>query len=666
MAVDKKIKKRVKKVREEINYHNYRYYVLNDPVISDSEYDRLMKELKSIEEKHPELVTSTSPTQRIGEELTGGFNTVTHSVPMLSLENTYSEEELKEFDKRISKTLDKEKYEYAVELKFDGFAVSLQYRDGKFFRGSTRGNGTEGDDITQNLKTINSVPLRLLTEKSSLTDIEVRGEVFMPRDVFDKLNKAREKSGETLFANPRNAAAGSIKNIDPQVVAKRELDIFIHTVVEPHPFKKHNEAMDVLKKIGFKVTPFLEVAEDIDVVIDICNRWQDKRGELGYDIDGMVIKINNFEQRKKLGETIKSPRWAFAYKFPAEQVVTQIKDIKFSVGRTGIITPIAILEPVKISGSTVSRSTLHNKDEIERKDIRVGDYAVVEKGGEVIPKVVKIVKDRRTGKEKQIEFPHNCPICKSKLVQLGDEVAIRCINRSCPAQIKGSIAHYASRNAMDIEGLGTVLIDQLVDKGIIENFSDIYSLEMDDLVGLERMGKKSSRNLLNAVEESKSRGLSRVIYGIGIRNVGIKAAKILASNYRTMDNLMKGSREELEKIEEIGPIIAESVVNFFNNKQNVEIIKHLKKNKVKMESVIKKEGDTLLAGKTFVLTGALNDFTRADAKERIEELGGDVTSSVSSKTDYVVVGENPGSKLKKAKSLGVKILSEEEFKKMLT
>jgi DNA ligase (NAD+) len=665
MAVDRKIKERVAKLRDDINYHNYRYYVLNDPVISDNEYDKLMKELQEIEAEHPELITPTSPTQRIGEELTGGFPTVIHSVPMLSLENTYSEEELKEFDKRIFKTLNNEKYEYASELKFDGFAVSLEYRDGKFYRGSTRGNGTEGDDITQNLKTINSVPLRLLTDKSSFKDIEVRGEVFMPRDVFDRLNKEREKSGETLFANPRNAAAGSIKNIDPQVVAERELDIFIHTVVEPHPFKKHTEAMNTLKKIGFKITPFLQIAKDIDTVIDICNKWQDKKGGLGYDIDGMVIKINDFEQRKKLGETIKSPRWAFAYKFPAEQVVTHIKDVEFSVGRTGIITPIAILEPVKISGSTVSRSTLHNRDEIERKDIRLGDYAVVEKGGEVIPKVVKIVEDRRTGKEKPIKFPKRCPVCNSRLVQQGDEVAIRCINRSCPAQIKGSIAHFASRNAMDIEGLGTVLIDQLVEKGFIQDFSDIYNLTMDDLVGLERMGKKSSQNLLDAIERSKNRGLSRVIFGIGIRNVGIKAAKILASNYGTMDNLMKASLKELEKIEEIGPIIAESVVNFFNNKQNIEVIKHLKKSNVKMESVVERKGETPLAGKTFVLTGALENFTRAEAKERIEELGGNVTSSVSSQTDYVVVGEAPGSKLSKAKSLGINTISEKEFKQML-
>ncbi|MCK4233490.1 NAD-dependent DNA ligase LigA [candidate division WOR-3 bacterium] len=665
MAIDKKIKEKVEKLRDKLNFHNYRYYVLNDPVISDTDYDILMKELIELENKYPELITTTSPTQRIGEELTGGFPTVSHSVPMLSLDNTYSEDELREFDKRIAKNLISEEYEYIVELKFDGFAVSLEYRDSEFIRGSTRGNGTVGDEVTKNLKTINAVPLRLISKDSKLKDIEVRGEVFMSRPVFEKLNKEREKNGNPLFANPRNAAAGSIKNIDPHIVAQRKLDIFIHTVVEPHPFINHLDAMENLKNAGFKVTPVLEVAKDIEDVIDVCKKWQSRRNTLEYGVDGMVVKINNFEQHKRLGATIKSPRWAFAYKFPAEQAVSKIIDILLSVGRTGTITPIAVLEPVQLSGTTVSRSTLHNQDEIKRKDIRIGDYVIVEKGGEVIPKVVKVVEEKRTGKEKKFRMPHKCPVCGSDLVQSEEEVAVRCINRSCPAQVKGSIQHFASRSAMDIEGLGYVLVDQLVENGLVKSFTDIYQLKLEDLVNLERMGVKSSENLLTAIEKSKDRGLSMFIFALGIRYVGIKAAKILSSEFKSMDNLMKASFEDLESVEEIGPIMAESIVNFFRNEVNKKMISDLNKSGVKMQLLKKNKGKISLLGKNFVLTGVLMDFTREEAKETIESLGGKVTSSVSSKTDYVVVGENPGSKFDKAKILGVKTINEEEFKKML-
>ncbi|MCK4583946.1 NAD-dependent DNA ligase LigA [candidate division WOR-3 bacterium] len=664
MTIDKKIIGKIEKLRDEINYHNYRYYVLNDPVISDTDYDILIKELKKLENKYPELITPTSPTQRIGDELVGGFPTVTHSVPMLSLENTYSEEELREFDKRIAKTLLTEKYEYVVELKIDGFAVSLEYRNGELMRGSTRGNGTVGDEITQNLRTINSIPLKLITKDKKLIDIEVRGEVFMSRTVFDRLNREREKNGKPLFANPRNAAAGSIKNMDPRVVAKRKLDIFVHTAVELHHFKSHYSAIETLKDIGFKVTPVLEVAKDINEVLEVCKTWQSKRDALLYDIDGMVVKINDFEQHRKLGETIKSPRWAFSYKFPAEQAVTKVKDIVLSVGRTGTVTPIALLDPVKLSGSTVSRSTLHNQDEIKRKDIRIGDYVIVEKGGEVIPKVVKVVTEKRTGKEKKLKMPENCPVCGSELVQSKDEVAIRCINLSCPAQVKGSIQHFASRSAMDIEGLGYVLVEQLVEKGLVKNFADIYSLEFDDLVNLERMGKKSSENLLNAIEKSKERGLAMLIFAIGIRHVGVKAARILASAFQTMDKLMSASFEDLESLEEIGPVIAESIVNFLKNRENIKVIENLKANGVKMKLMNKVRVKTLLSGKIFVLTGALKDYTRERAQKLIESLGGMVTSSVSSKTDYVVYGENPGSKFEKAKALGVKLINEEKFRKM--
>lgn len=665
MPIPKKIREKVEKLREELNYHNYRYYVLDDPVISDTEYDEMMKELQELEDEYPELIIDTSPTQRIGEELTGGFPTVTHEVPMLSLENTYSDDETRAFDRRIAKALGNEKFEYTVELKFDGFAVDIEYRNGKFFRGSTRGNGLVGDDITNNVRTIRSVPLKLRTKKRELMQIHVRGEVYMPRPVFDKLNKDREQREQQLFANPRNAAAGSIKNIDPKVVAERELNIFIHTVVEPHPFKEHARAMKELKEIGLRVTPVLEIAHDIEEAIAICKRWQEKRNTLDYDIDGMVIKINDFKQREELGSTTKNPRWAMAYKFAAEQAVSKIKDIILSVGRTGVVTPIAVLEPVELSGTTVSRSTLHNQDEIERKDIRIGDHVIVEKGGEIIPKVVKVVKDKRSGKEKRFKMPERCPVCHSKLFQSEDEVAVRCINRSCPAQIKGSILHFASRNAMDIEGMGFVLVKQLVERGLVKNIGDIYSLELDDLVGLERMGKKSSQNVIDAIQKSKERGLSMVIFGLGIRHVGIKAARTLASRLSTIDNLMDASFEELEAIPEIGPVMAESIVSFFDNKENRAIIEKLQKSGVKMQAKRDKVKGALLSGKKFVLTGALEAYTREEAKELIASLGGDVTSSVSRNTDYVIVGSDPGSKYDRAKKLGVEILNEEEFEKMV-
>lgn len=665
MAVDKKIIKKVEKLRDRINYHNYRYYVLNDPVISDTEFDGLLKELVKIESQYPEIITPTSPTQRIGEELIGGFPTVRHSFPMLSLDNTYSEEELRMFDRRIERALLLEKYEYVIELKVDGFAVSLEYKNGEFRRGSTRGNGTVGDEMTQNLRTVKSIPLKLITKDKKLMDMEVRGEVFMSRVVFEKLNKEREKDGEPRFANPRNAAAGSIKNMDPGIVARRELDIFVHSIVEPHPFKTHFDAIEMLKEIGFKVTPVLEIAKSIDDVIKICEKWQPKKEKLEYCIDGMVVKVNSFEQQKSLGATTKSPRWAFSYKFPAEQAVSKIKDVVFSVGRTGTITPVAILEPVELAGSTVSRSTLHNQDEIERKDIRIGDCVVVEKGGDVIPKVVKVVAEKRTGKEKKLKVPDKCPICGSKLVKQKGEVAIRCLNRSCPAQVKGSIEHFASRNAMNIEGLGDALVDQLVEKNLVKNFAGIYKLRIEHLVGLERMGKKSSQNLINSIEKSKKRGLASLIFAIGIRHVGINAARVLESSFRTMDNLRNASFDDLESLEEIGPVIAESIVNYFKNRENTGVIDSLKKSAVNMRMSMSIRREMPLTGVSFVLTGTLKSHTREEAKELIEWLGGKVISSVSSKTNYVVYGEDPGSKFDKAKALGVKLIDEKEFRKML-
>ncbi len=664
MGVSEHIKKEVEKLRKEIHYHNYRYYVLNDPVISDYEYDQLVKRLEELERQYPELITPDSPTQRIGEEITGEFPTVEHRIPMLSLDNTYNEEEVRDFDRRVRKLLGDEPVEYVVELKIDGVAVSLRYEKGKFVQGSTRGNGKIGDDITSNLKTIKTVPLVLLTDDPDLQNIEVRGEVYMPKHEFERMNREREEEGLPLFANPRNAAAGTLKLQDPKEVAKRGLDIFVHTVAEfPEKVKTHYEALQILKDIGFKVSPYVKLCKNIDEAIEYFNEWVDRRDSLPFEIDGMVLKVNSFDQQRRLGTTIKSPRYAIAYKFPARQATTRIKDIVLQVGRTGVVTPVAVLDPVHLSGTIVSRATLHNEDEIRRKDIRIGDWVIVEKGGEIIPKVVKVIKDKRTGEEKEFRMPEKCPVCGGKLVREEGEVAWRCINVSCPAQIKRSIQHFASRNAMDIEGLGPSLIDQLVDKGLVKDYGDLYYLDPKEVAKLERMGKKSTENLMRAIEKSKTRPLARLIFALGIRHVGIHAAGILAERFKSIDKLKEATFEELASIEGIGPIMAKSIVNFFREKKNLEVLEKLRRAGVKMEEEEKKEG--VLAGKTFVFTGALSKYSRHEAQEKVIALGGKVSSSVSRNTDYVVVGENPGSKYEKAKKLGIKIINEEEFLKMI-
>jgi len=664
MGVSEHIKKEVEKLRKEIHYHNYRYYVLNDPVISDYEYDQLVKRLEELERQYPELITPDSPTQRIGEEITGEFPTVEHRIPMLSLDNTYNEEEVRDFDRRVRKLLGDEPVEYVVELKIDGVAVSLRYEKGKFVQGSTRGNGKIGDDITSNLKTIKTVPLVLLTDDPDLQNIEVRGEVYMPKHEFERMNREREEEGLPLFANPRNAAAGTLKLQDPKEVAKRGLDIFVHTVAEfPEKVKTHYEALQILKDIGFKVSPYVKLCKNIDEAIEYFNEWVDRRDSLPFEIDGMVLKVNSFDQQRRLGTTIKSPRYAIAYKFPARQATTRIKDIVLQVGRTGVVTPVAVLDPVHLSGTIVSRATLHNEDEIKRKDIRIGDWVIVEKGGEIIPKVVKVIKDKRTGEEKEFRMPEKCPVCGGKLVREEGEVAWRCINVSCPAQIKRSIQHFASRNAMDIEGLGPSLIDQLVDKGLVKDYGDLYYLDPKEVAKLERMGKKSTENLMRAIEKSKTRPLARLIFALGIRHVGIHAAGILAERFKSIDKLKEATFEELASIEGIGPIMAKSIVNFFREKKNLEVLEKLRRAGVKMEEEEKKEG--VLAGKTFVFTGALSKYSRHEAQEKVIALGGKVSSSVSRNTDYVVVGENPGSKYEKAKKLGIKIINEEEFLKMI-
>ncbi len=655
-------KREIERLRKEINYHNYRYYVLNDPVISDYEYDMLVKRLKDLEDEFPEFITPDSPTQRVGGEPLKEFLTVTHDPPMLSLDNTYSYEELREFDKRLRKSI--RTINYLGELKVDGVAVSLKYKNGIFYQGATRGDGNRGDDITANLKTIKSLPLRLLTDEPDFLNLEVRGEVFITKKQFMEMNKLREEKDEPLFANPRNAAAGSLKLLDPKEVASRKLDIFIHTVPNP-PAKRYTSDLTVLKRlseIGFKVIPHSGLLPTIDDVIGFCEEWKDKKEELPYEVDGIVIKVDNFAQRKELGETIKSPRWAVAYKYPPKQATTRIKRIYVQVGRTGVLTPVAEFEPVFLSGTTVTHATLHNFEEMKRKDIKVNDTVIIEKAGEIIPQVVKVVKDKRTGKEKEFPIPKHCPVCGGNVFKEKEEVAYRCVNVSCPAQIKRRIEHFASRKAMDIENLGEKIINLLVEKGLIKDFADLYFLKREDLLELERMGEKSVQNLLNAIENSKNRPFHRVLYALGIRHIGIGGAQILANHFPSIDLLAKASYEELSQIPGIGPIIGESIKNFFSDKNNLSLIAKLKRAGVKLSE---EKREKRLSGKTFVITGTLKNFTREETHELIISQGGNIGSTVSKKTDYLVVGAEPGSKLAKAHSLGVKVISEEEFLKLI-
>lgn len=658
-------KKEVEKLRKEINYHNYRYYVLNEPVISDFEYDGLVKKLKELEQQFPELITPDSPTQRVGGEPLKTFPTVEHEIPMLSLDNTYSIEELKEFDKRIRKEI--ASLQYIVQLKIDGVAVSLKYRNSRLEQAATRGDGRTGDLITQNIKTIPSIPLVLLEEDPECKDFEIRGEVYMPKKSFERLNKVRIEKGESPFANPRNAAAGSLKLQDPREVAKRELDFLGHTI--PYPFSpkylSQYASLKKLSKLGIKVISDTRLCKTLDEVIDYIEEWKDKKENLPFEVDGVVIKVDDFKHQEKLGTTTKSPRWAVAYKYPAKQASTKIIDIKLQVGRTGTITPVAIFNPVSVSGSTISRATLHNEDEIRRKDIRIGDTVLIEKGGEVIPKVVKVVKEKRTGKEKQFKMPENCPVCGNKIVRYKGEVAWRCININCPAQIKGRILHFVSRNAMNIEGFGEAIVEQLVNKGIVKDIADIYQLKKEQLMNLDRMGAKSSENLLNAIEKSKEREFARKIFALGIRFVGIYTARLLASHFSSIEEMKNASYEVFSSIEGIGDITSQSLVDFFKNPKNLQLIKKLEDAGINFKKEKEEKEKLPLKGKIFVFTGALKNFTRDEASEIIRKLGGNIASSVSKKVDYVVVGESPGSKYQKAMKLGVKIINEEIFQKLI-
>lgn len=659
-------KKKIERLRKKIHHHNYQYYVLNEPIISDYQYDQLYKELEELERLFPELITSDSPTQRIGGKPLKEFKTVKHTVKMLSLDNTYSEDEVREFDKRVKKGLGKD-VQYEVTLKIDGVAVTLLYKNGKFVLGATRGDGLRGDDITQNLKTIRTIPLEILGDNKELMDIEVRGEVFLPKKSFDRLNREREKQGLHIFANPRNAAAGTLKLLDSKEVAKRGLDIFIHTIPEqpgPH-FISHYKSLKKLSLSGFKVIPDIKLCSTVDEIFQYIKEWQDKREGFECEVDGLVIKVDNFNDQNTLGYTIKSPRWAIAYKYQAKQAITKLKDIHFQVGRTGRITPVAILDPISLSGSTISRATLHNEDEIKRKGIKIGDYVIIEKGGEVIPKVVDVVKNRRTGKEEDFHFRRTCPVCGEKIYRLLDEADWRCVNSSCPAQIKRAISHFASRQAMDIEGCGYILVDKLVDKGILKGFDAIYSLDIETIAKLERMGEKSAQNLINAIEKSKKREFVNVLYALGIPNIGINASNLLVNEFKSIDQIINAKIEDLSKIDGIGEIVGQSIINYFKNKKNLELIEKLKKFGIRFKSKKQISKKAFLRGKTFVFTGELDSMTRQEAQSKIRKLGGHPSSSVSKKTDFVVAGRDPGSKYKKAKKLGVKTISEQEFLSMI-
>lgn len=656
----------IEKLREEIRAHETLYYVRNAPEISDRRFDALMEELVRLEAAHPERVTPDSPTQRVGGEPVEGFETVEHRRPMLSISNTYNAEELAEFDRRTRKALELETIDYVVEPKVDGLAVSLSYENGVFVRGATRGDGRRGDDVTANLKTIRQVPLVLSESPGEL--MEVRGEVYMPEREFDRLNEVRTAAGEAPFANPRNAAAGALKLLDPKLSAQRRLEIFFYDVGDmrgPH-FVRHSETLDRIAGLGFRINEHVRRVRGIDEAIAACDAFKGERSGLGYRIDGMVIKVDELAHWERLGETSKFPRYMIAFKYAAEQARTTLRNIKVQVGKTGVLTPVAQLEPVQLAGTTVRRASLHNADEIARKDVRVGDTVVVEKAGEIIPQVVAVETEARDGREEVFVMPASCPVCGSEVTRIGDEVVHRCMNFSCPAQVKGRIQHYASRDNMDIEGLGEALVEQLVDKEMVKDVADLYELRVDKLAELERMGAKSSQNLVNAIGASKGQGLARLIGGLGIPHVGLAAARTLAATFGDMEELASAPAEELEAIEDIGPIMAQSIRRFFDNEENRGLLDRLMDAGVVM--ALEAAPDTSggpLAGKGVVLTGTLASMGRAQAQRRIDAAGGIVQNSVSKRTAYVVVGENAGSKAAKAETLGVPTVTEEAFLKML-
>ncbi len=676
---DDDIQPQIKKLRDEIKRHNYLYYIKNQPEISDREYDALLKKLQKLEAQHPELVTADSPTQKVGGEPIEEFTSVEHPTPMFSMDNTYSSQELRDFDARVRKRLAQNnagKPAYVIEPKVDGVAINLIFRNGVLSQAVTRGNGRIGDDVTHNARTIVNLPLSLFSpggfhnDNFADTILEVRGEVYLPFDSFKSANEERERNRENPFANPRNAAAGTLKLLDPTIAATRRLHVYTYEIGVHEGIRlpdSHIETLSYLTDIGLPVNPQTRYCADIDSALGVFSEWESMKEELNFAVDGLVLKVDSRRQREVLGHTTKVPRYMIAYKFGAEKAVTDMKDIVIQVGKSGQLTPVAYLEPVHLAGTTVTRASLHNFEDLQRKDIRVGDKVYVEKAGEIIPQVVKALKEYRTGDEMPIEWPKHCPSCSEKVEKAPGEVYIRCINPQCPAQIKGRIEHFGSRGAMDIDGLGPALVQQLIDVGLIADCGDLYFLEKQDVLGLERIEEKSTRNLINAIDASKNRGFSRVLFGLGIPNVGSHVADVLAAHFQSIDDLMGTQHPQLEQINEIGPVVAESIVKFFKRDSTKDVVSKLKKAGVQLssEATGDKEQKGEISGKKFVITGSLENYTRKEISEMIKKNGGRVTSSVSNNTDYVIVGDNPGSKLRKARELGVETLEKNGFKKLM-
>jgi DNA ligase (NAD+) len=658
------IEQKNKSLRQQIKKHDLLYYVQNKPEISDKQYDELFSELKKLEAEHPELITPDSPTQRVSGRPIEGFSQVKHEIAMLSIDNTYSADELRDFDQRVAKGLGTKNYSYVVELKIDGLAISLRYEKGLLVLGATRGDGETGDDVTNNIKTIRAIPLSLDGDVPDV--LEVRGEVYMPKKAFEKLNKEKEQQGLQLFANPRNAAAGSLKLLDAKITAQRKLSFFAYALGQTSkPFAKtHYESLEKFKKIGLPVNPNIKKVENIEQVIEICNQWDKKRFELPYQIDGMVIKIDRLDQRDSLGTTGRAPRWCMSYKFAAEQAQTKVLSIDVQVGKTGILTPVANFEPVLLAGTTVKRASLHNFDEIDRLDIREGDTVIIEKAGEIIPQVVEVKKEFRKAGVKPFSPPAKCPQCGAKVKKDEDGVYIRCISSNCPAQLKEKLRYFAGRDQMDIENLGPAIIDQLVDKKIVRDFADLYSLDVKTLAELERMAEKSAQNVIDGIEKSRTQTLNRLIAALGIRHIGIQNAEILAQHFGSIDEIKKATAEELSHIDQIGPVLAKSIYEYFRDSNNLKIVDKLIAAGLNPQYTKSQQSDKLV-GKTFVVTGTLANFSRSQIEQTIKENGGKLSSSVSKKTDYVLAGTEPGSKLDKATQLGVKVINEKEFLKMI-
>src|SRR5437773_2400049 len=668
-AAPASVKKEIEELREKLRYHEYRYYVLDEPEISDAAYDRLMERLKELEATHPELVTPDSPSVRVGGAPREGFQTVRHARPMLSLDNAFSYDALREWDRRVREGSGKEKIEYIAEHKFDGLSISLQYDDGVLVRGVTRGDGTTGEDVTPNVKTIRSVPLRVdaaaLKKAKLRADFEVRGEVIMTRKAFEALNRQQERIGGKIFVNPRNSAAGAVRVLDPTITASRRLDFFAYYLLVDGkaPFTKHSESLQALKQLRFRASDDWKLCSGIDAVIEYCDEWDGKREKLPYEIDGVVIKVNSVAIQNELGYTAKAPRWAIAFKYPARQETTVVNDIIVQVGRTGTLTPVAVLEPVQVGGVTVSRSTLHNMDEIERLGLQIGDTVLIERAGEVIPHVLKVVKEGK--QRKPFEMPKRCPECGSAIHHVEGEVAYRCVNAACPAKRKESLLHFAGRHAMNIDGLGEKIVDQLVDKGLVKDVADLYSLKLEEVAGLERMAEKSAQNLLDEIEASKKNSLARLIYALGIQFVGERTGQLLAEHFSSLEELAAAKEEQLVEVPEVGPKVAASTVEFFSEAANRQLVKKLHKAGVHPTVEKRRVKSDKFAGKSFAFTGGLANRSREEAGESVQQHGGKVYGSHSNETDYVVVGTDPGSKHDKAKKLGVAILSEAEFEKLL-